>query len=124
MLAMLVLVSSMGFYVAHMVCGMSGEHKLAINQSVDRCSDSCERSEEDSVKRTCCDYDSYYFKEDVPATKTENKTARFATAFVFDPLSEALAALDCSEPCAVPPLEMPDVWPSVDRHILLQTFLI
>ena len=93
-LAMLVLLSSMGFYVDHMVCGMSGEHKVAINQSIDSCSDSCERSDENEVKRNCCDYDSFYFKENIPATATEIKTEQIASAFAFVPLYEIFSELN------------------------------
>lgn len=114
----------MGFFVDHMVCGMSGEHKLAINQSIEACSDSCERSEEDAVKRTCCDYDSFYFKEDVPATSNETKTKPFASAFRFVPLSEVFVELNCAESCCFHLNEEPDILPSVERHILFQTYLI
>lgn len=79
-LALLVTLSSMGFYVDHMVCGMSGEHKLAINQTIDSCSDSCDRTEEEAISRTCCDYDSNYFQEDLPANPSQQtkKTAVFS----------------------------------------------
>ncbi|MDA9120488.1 hypothetical protein N9J52_00480 [Flavobacteriales bacterium] len=124
LLASLVLLSSMGFYVDHMVCGMSGEHKLAINKSIDSCSDSCQRSDEDAVKRTCCDYDSFYFKDDIPATATETKTEQIASAFAFAPLNEVFTKLNCVEICCFHLTEEPDILPSVERHILLETFLI
>ncbi|MCF8464495.1 MAG: hypothetical protein K9G41_06630 [Flavobacteriales bacterium] len=124
MLSMLVLLSSMGFYVDHMVCGISGEHKLAINQSIDSCSDSCERSEEDAVKRTCCDYDSFYFKDDVPATSNEAKTKQFVSAFRFVPVKEIFVELNCAESCCFHLVQETSILPSVERHILLQTFLI
>jgi hypothetical protein len=123
-LAMLVLLSSMGFYVDHMVCGMSGEHKVAINQSVDGCSNRCDRSEENAVKRTCCDYDSYYFKDEVPATSNDTKTKQIASAFAFIPLHEVFTELSCAESCCFHLVEEPDILPSVERHILIQTFLI
>ena len=124
LLASLVVVSSMGFYVDHMVCGMSGEHKLAINQSIDSCSDSCERSDENAVKRTCCDYDSFYFKDDVPATATETKTKQIASAFAFVPVNDVFTELNCFAICCFYQTEEPDILPSVERHILLETFLI
>jgi hypothetical protein len=123
-LSLLVLLSSMGFYVDHMVCGMSGEHRLAINQTIDCCSDSCERSDEDAVKRTCCNYQSFYFKEDVPATSTESNTKQFASAFRFVPVSQLYVEFNCAESCCFHLFEEPDILPSVERHILLETFLI
>ena len=114
----------MGFYVDHMVCGMSGEHKLAINQAIDTCSDSCDRSEEDAVKRTCCDYDSFYFKENIPATSTETNTQQFASAFSFIPVKELYPEFNSAENCCFQLVGEPDILPSVERHILLQTFLI
>jgi len=123
-LAMLVLLSSMGFYVDHMVCGMSGEHKVAINQSIDSCSDSCERSDENEVKRNCCDYDSFYFKENIPATATEIKTEQIASAFAFVPLYEIFSELNFAKSYCFRLLDEPDILPSVERHILIQTFLI
>ena len=123
-LSLLVLLSSVGFFVDHMVCGMSGEHKLAINKAIEACSDSCERSDEDAVKRTCCDYDSFYFKEDVPATSTESNTKQFASAFRFIPVRQLYFEFNCAESCCFQLLQEPDVLPSVERHILLETFLI
>ena len=123
-LAVLVLLNSMGFYVDHMVCGMSGEHKLAINQSIQGCSDSCDPSGESGVKRTCCDYDSFYFKEDLPATKTENSTERFASAVKFIAFHRVPLTVKCAEHGFFHLLETPDVLPAVERHILLETYLI
>ena len=124
LLSMLVLLSSMGFFVDHMVCGMSGEHKLAINQAIEACSDNCEPSEENAVSRTCCDYNSFYFKEDVPATSTETKTKKLVSAFKFISIHELFADLNWAECSCFQPLQEPDILPSVERHILLQTFLI
>lgn len=124
LLAMLVLISSMGFYVDHMICGMSGEHKLAINTSIDSCSDSCDRDAENAVKRSCCDYDSFYFQEDVPATSSESKTKNFVSAFKYIPVAKVFTELNCAESCCFHLLEAPDVLPSVKRHILLETYLI
>ncbi|MCF8275151.1 MAG: hypothetical protein K9J17_00335 [Flavobacteriales bacterium] len=123
-LSLLILLSSMGFYVDHMVCGMSGEHKLAINQTIDSCSDSCERADEDAVKRTCCDYESFYFKEDVPATATETSSKTFASAFRFVPLHQVFADLNCAENFCFRLFEETDILPSIERHILLETYLI
>ena len=114
----------MGFYVDHMVCGMSGEHKLAINQSIDCCSDSCDRSDEDAVKKTCCDYDSFYFKKDVPATATETKTQKTVSSFAYTPVHEVFVALNCAESCCFHLIDEPDILPSVRRHVLLETYLI
>ena len=121
---MLVLLSSMGFYVDHMVCGMSGEHKLAINTSIDHCSDSCERPEENAVQKSCCDYASFYFQEDVPAPATDSKTKPIASAFAFVPLREVFSELNCAESRSFHLFEEPDARPSVKRHILLETYLI
>jgi hypothetical protein len=123
-LSLLVLLSSMGFYVDHMVCGMSGKHKLAINKSIESCSDSCERADEDAITKTCCDYDSFYFKDDVPSTAAETKTEQIASAFAFVPLSEVFTKLNCAESCCFHLTEEPDILPSVKRHVLLETYLI
>ncbi len=121
---MLVLLSSMGFYVDHMVCGMSGEHKVAINQAIESCSDSCDRSEENAVKRTCCDYDSYYFKDEVPATSSERTVKPIISAFRFIPLRDLLSVFRTEENKSLTLVEDPVILPSVERHILIQTFLI
>jgi hypothetical protein len=76
------------------------------------------------LKRSCCDYDSFYFKEDVAATATETKTNRTFSAFKFVPLREVFALANCAESCCFHLLEAPDVLPSVERHILLETYLI
>ncbi len=124
LLAMLVLFSSMGFYVDHMVCDLSGEHKLAINTSIDSCSDSCDRSEEDALSRSCCDYESNYFQEDLPANPTENTKKQQFSSFKYIPLAEVFKTTKCAAKCYPIQLENPGVLTSVERHILLQTFLI
>ncbi len=121
---MLVLLSSMGFYVDHMVCGMSGEHKVAINQAIDSCSDSCDREEENTVKRTCCDYDSYYFKDEIPATNSERTVKPIVSAFRFVLLSDLFPVFKTEQTQAFLLVPEPDILPSVERHILIQTFLI
>lgn len=124
LLAMLVLLSSIGFYVDHMVCGMSGEHKLAINKSIEACSDSCDATDDNAVKKTCCDYDSFYFKEDLPATAAETSVQKFGSVFAFAPLTEVFPELKCAESCCFHLVDEPDILPSVKRHVLLETFLI
>ncbi len=121
---MLVLLSSMGFYVDHMVCGMSGEHKLAINQAIDACSDSCSRSEENGVKRTCCDYDSFYFKDEIPATSSEKTVAPIVSTFRLVSLTDLFPAFRAEQTQSLQLVEDPVILPSVERHILIQTFLI
>ena len=124
LLAILVLLSSMGFYVDHMVCGMSGEHKLAINQTIDSCDDSCERSAEDAVKRSCCDYNSNYFQEDLPANPSQKTDKQQFSSFKYIPVSELFKTVNCAESCCFNLVDEPDILPSVERHILLQTYLI
>ena len=124
MLSLLVLLSSMGVFVDHMVCGMSGEHKLAINKTVESCSDVCDSGDDYGFSRSCCDYESFYFKEDAPATSTETKTKPLGSAFRFIPVRELFAALNCAESCCFHLVEEPDILPSVERHILLETYLI
>jgi hypothetical protein len=114
----------MGFYVDHMICGMSGEHKLAINQTIESCGDICDNSEREGISKSCCDYDSNYFQEDVPATSTESKTKHFVSAFKYIPLTEVFTELNCAESCCFHLLEAPDVLPSVKRHVILETYLI
>ena len=114
----------MGFYIAHLVCGLSGEHKLAINASIQSCSDACDATDEDAVSRTCCDYDSFYFQEDAPATATETHTKQTTSAFAFTPHHKVFIELNCAESCCFHQLEKPDILPSVKRHVQLQTFLI
>ena len=103
---------------------MSGEHKLAINASIESCSDACDATDEDAVSRTCCDYDSYYFQEDAPATATETNTKQTTSAFAFVPLHKVFTELSCAESCRIHRLEKPDILVSVKRHVLLETFLI
>lgn len=114
----------MGFYVDHMICGMSGEHKLAINRSIESCSDVCDAGDDDGITKSCCDYDSFYFQEDVPATTSNKKTEKTPSAFTFVPLSQVFAVSGCGESCSFDLADEPDILPSVERHILLQTFLI
>lgn len=121
---MLVLLSSMGFYVDHMVCGMSGEHKLAINTAIDSCSDSCDPTDEDTVKRTCCDYDSNYFQEDLPANPSESTQNPQFSAFKYVSVSELFESANCAESCCFHLVDEPDILPSVERHILFETYLI
>jgi hypothetical protein len=124
LMAMFILMSSMGFYVNHMVCGISGEHKLAINTQISSCSDDCSADAANEVKRSCCDYDSFYFKEDVLATSSENKVKQTFSAFKYVPLREVFALVNCAESCCFYLVEQPDILPSVERHILLETYLI
>lgn len=124
LLALLVTVSSMGFYVNHMVCNMSGEHKLAINKSIDSCSDVCDSGEDEGISKSCCDYDSFYFQEDVPATASKRNLPNFTSAFKYIPVLEVFVELNCAENCCFHLLEAPDLLPSVKRHVLLETFLI
>ena len=123
-LALLVTLSSMGFYVDHMVCGMSGEHKLAINQTIESCSDSCDRSEEEAISRTCCDYDSNYFQEDLPANPSQQTKKQQFSSFRYVPLAEVFESTNCAESCCFNLVDESDILSSVERHILLQTFLI
>lgn len=123
-LSTLILISSMGFYVNHMVCGISGEHRLAINKDVNACSDECSSNTANEVKRSCCDFDSFYFKEDVPATSTESRSINLASAYKYIPLAEVFTELNCAESCCFHLLEAPDILPSVERHVLLETYLI
>lgn len=105
-----------------MVCGMSGEHKLAINQSIESCSDTCDRSEDESVEKPCCDYDSNYFQEDVPVNPTQ-KTQKQFSAFKFIPVSAFFQLKSDVESSKF--LVLDDVpIPSVKRHILFETYLI
>lgn len=114
----------MGFFVDHMVCEISGEHKLAINTSIEECSDTCERPETNTVQKSCCDYASFYFQEDIPAPATETKTKQLASAFAFIPLHEVFTDFDCTESYSLRNFEEPDIEPSVKRHILFETYLI
>ncbi len=123
-LAILVLFSSMGFYVDHMVCGMSGEHKLAINGSVGTCSDSCMPSGDNTVSRTCCDRDSDYFQEDLPATPSESHGKQQFSSSGYVPLTGVFSTANCAGQCCFRLIDEPDILPSVERHVLLETYLI
>ncbi|MFT4543837.1 MAG: hypothetical protein ACI9UR_002344 [Bacteroidia bacterium] len=125
LLATLVLLSSMGFYVDHMVCGMSGEHQVAINKSIESCSDSCDRSSnEEAITNSCCNYNSNYFQEDLPANPTESSKRQQFSAFKYVPLAQVFESTNCAESCCFNLIDEPDILPSVERHILLQTYLI
>ena len=125
LLATLVLLSSMGFYVDHMVCGMSGEHKLAINKSIDSCSDKCDRNEgEDAISNSCCDYSSNYFQEDLPANPSQHSKKEQFSSFKYLPITEVFESINCAESCCFHLVDEPDILTSVERHILLQTYLI
>ena len=124
LLATLVLFTSMGFYVDHMVCGMSGEHKLAINTSIESCSDSCDRSEEEAINRSCCDYDSNYFQEDLPANPTQESKNQQFSSFKYVLLAAVFESSNCADKCCFRLIDEPDILPSVERHILLETYLI
>jgi hypothetical protein len=124
LLAMLVLLTSMGFYVDHMVCGMSGEHKVAINASIEPCSDSCDRSEEEALDRSCCDYNSNYFQEDLPVNPSQESKKQQYSSFKHGPVSEIVQPAQCVETFWVHLIDEPDILPSVERHILLETYLI
>jgi hypothetical protein len=124
LLALLVLLSGMGFFVDHMVCSISGTHRLAINTQVDHCSDSCSRtSDTHSVKRECCDYESNYFKEDVLShQKKERKDSVLLTAQLI-PSRIVLALPVALRKVAFSPF--PDLPPPHVRwHVLLQVFVI
>jgi hypothetical protein len=124
-LALLVLLSGMGFFVDHMVCSISGRHLLAINAQVDSCSDSCERpTDGHSVKRECCQYDSNYFKEDILNQHKDERETVILSAFHFIPVRAFIfEAARTVEPklSAFPDLPPP---PKVRAHILHQVFII
>ncbi|MFC2175730.1 hypothetical protein ACFLR1_02005 [Bacteroidota bacterium] len=103
---------------------MSGEHKLAINASIDHCSDTCDQTDGDTIKRTCCDYDSFYFKEEIPTTVAETKTNQLASAFTFIAVYTVYPDYNSAESSTVHFFDAPDILPSVARHVLLETFLI
>jgi hypothetical protein len=112
----------MGFYVDHMVCNMSGEHKLAINKSIEACTDTCKKTDGESVDKPCCDYDSNYFQEDVPVNPTQ-KTQKQFSAFKFIAVSAFIQLKSDVESSDF--LVQDDVpIPSVRRHILFETYLI
>lgn len=114
----------MGFFVEHMVCGMSGEHKLAINKTIDSCTDVCTRSDADVVGKSCCDYDSFYFKDDVPATTVQKTVKKTISSFSFKRFSESRFAVKCKDADGYLPFQEPDELVGVDTYILYQTFLI
>jgi hypothetical protein len=120
----LVLISSMGFYVDHMICGMSGEHKLAINASIDSCSDVCDSGEDEGVSKSCCDYDSNYFQEDLRVNPSQKTSKQQFSSFKYIPLAEVFTELNCAESFCFHQLETPAALPSVKRHILHETYLI
>ena len=124
LLALLVLLSGMGFFVDHMVCSISGTHRLAINAQIDDCSDSCSRTADThAVERECCDYESNYFKED-PLTqqKDERQDVVLFPAQVF-PLRITVALPVALRKAAFSPF--PDLPPPHVRwHVLLQVFVI
>lgn len=124
-LALLVLLSGMGFFVDHMVCSISGRHLLAINAQVDDCSDSCERPKEGhSVSKECCHYESNYFKEDIVNQHKDYRETITLSAFhfilvrvfVFEAVQTAEAKLSAF-PDLPPPLK-------VRAHVLHQVFLV
>lgn len=123
-LATLVLLSSMGFFVDHMVCQMSGEHKLAINKPIESCTDSCPRGDTDQVDNSCCDYDSFYFKDDSFATSADENHKPIASQFAFVSISKwiesgsrVILKWSCID-------HSPDWQHSVSVLILFQIFLI
>jgi len=124
LLALLVLLSGMGFFVDHMVCSISGSHKLAINFTLEGCSASCSRtSDTHSVKRECCDYESNYFKEDLRAQhKDEHQIITLSGLYTL-PLRAILqmpAAI-----CKATFTRFYDLPPRHVRwHVLLQVFVI
>ena len=124
-LAVLVTLSGMGFFLDHMVCSISGKHQLAINAQIESCSDSCERpTEGHSVSKECCQYDSNYFKEDIlTQQKDERETVTFS-AFHFIPVEAFIAAAFPIIKAALP--RFPDLppLPSVRTHVLHQVFLV
>lgn len=124
-MAVLVMLSGMGFFVDHMVCSISGKHLLAINTQIDSCSDSCERpSEGHSVSKECCQYDSNYFKEDILTQQKDERETVALSAFHFIPVEVFIAATFPIIEAALtrfPDLPPP---PSVRTHVLHQVFLI
>lgn len=124
-LALLVLLSGMGFFVDHMVCGMSGRHSIAINTQVEQCSATCERpSQGHSVSKDCCNYDSNYFKEDFLTQQKDEREAVTFSAFHFIPVEVFIAETFVIVEAALP--RFPDLPPSssVRTHVLHQVFLV
>jgi len=124
MLAMLVLLSGMGFYMNHTVCNLSGEQCLSINMPIEDCEDNCNQESGDPFEDSCCNHNNSYFKEDVRATSTKSRTKHIASAFAFIPLHEVFTEVNCAESCCFHLPEAPDSLPSVKRYILLETYLI
>ena len=126
MMAMLVTLSGMGFFVDHMVCSMSGQHFMAINAQVDHCSETCTLPAEGmSIQRHCCDYDSNYFKEDFLTQQKDERETITHSAFHFIAVSEfLLREFPSGNDAAI--ARVPDLppLPSVRRHVLHQVFLI
>ncbi len=125
LLAVLVMLSGMGFFVDHMVCSISGRHLLAINAQVDDCSDSCERPKDGhSVSRECCDYESNYFKEDILNQHKDERETITLSAFHFIPvhafICEAAKTVEAKF-STFPDLPPP---PKVRTHVLYQVFLV
>lgn len=124
-LALLVTLSGMGFFVDHMVCSISGRHLLAINAQVDDCSDSCERPKDGhSISRECCDYESNYFKEDILNQHKEERETIALSAFHFVPVLNFI--FEAAQPAEAILSAFPDLPPptSVRKHVLHQVFLI
>ncbi|MGB0369675.1 MAG: hypothetical protein ACPGD8_09730, partial [Flavobacteriales bacterium] len=86
--------------------------------------DSCDRSSEDAVERSCCDYNSNYFQEDLPANPSPQTEKQQYSSFKYVPVSELFEAVNCAESCCFNLVSEPDILPSVERHILLQRYLI
>lgn len=125
MMAVLVTLSGMGFFMDHMVCGMSGRHSIAINAQVEHCSASCERPTEDhAVSNDCCNYDSNYFKEDFLTQQKDERETITLSAFHFIPVEVFIAETFPIVGAALP--RFPDLPPppSVRTHVLHQVFLI
>lgn len=124
LLALLVLLSGMGFFVDHMVCGISGTHRLAINAQVDHCSESCSpTTDTHSIKRQCCDYESNYFKEDLLAQYKNEHQKRAITAWHCAPVCGLLAKpIALCKTAFSPFADLPP--PHVRWHALLQVFVI
>ncbi len=124
LLALLVLLSGMGFFVDHMVCSISGKHRLAINAQVSECSDSCSRKADiHTLQRECCDFDSNYFKEDVLAQYKEEQQKSIVALSDYIPVRGLLALPVALCKAAFSPFaDLPP--PHVRWHLLLQVFVI
>jgi hypothetical protein len=125
LLAVLVMLSGMGFFVDHMVCSISGRHLLAINAQVDDCSDSCERPKDvHSVSRECCDYESNYFKEDILNQHKDERETITLSAFHFIPVHAFLVTAAHTLETKLSPFPDLPPPPKVRVHVLHQVFLI